>query len=57
MINRAPNWQHRADYSGYTDNCVGAVDMTKYREWLQKNTDLKILPAVNEGASVICQPG
>lgn len=57
VINRALNWQHRTDDFGYADNCVGAVDLTKYREWLQQNYGLKVLPAVNEGSSVICQRG
>jgi RHS repeat-associated protein len=55
MIKRAPNWEKRTEQFGYADNCVGAVDMKKYREWLQKNLNLRILPAVNEGSSSICK--
>ncbi len=57
MIKRAPNWERRTEKFGYTDNCVGAVDMKKYREWLQKNLNLRILPAVNESSSVLCKVG
>jgi hypothetical protein len=55
MIKRAPNWEKRTEQFGYADNCVGAVDMKKYREWLQKNLNLRILPALNEGSSVLCK--
>jgi hypothetical protein len=56
LIVRAPNWEHRTDTFGYTDNCVGAVDMQKYRAWLEQHYGLKMNPSQTEGSSVVCQP-
>jgi hypothetical protein len=55
LIIRAPDWQHRTDTFGYKDNCVGALNMQKYRAWLEENYGLKMIASQTEGATVVCQ--